>query len=90
MTLNEVADFDGAPDTDYVLSVSIRDQEIFHLDRTMIGAAALSAALPVGEAIQHSSQFFSELWRRAFLQAHKISEHVDFLNKALEKKIVPF
>jgi hypothetical protein len=86
VTLQEVPDLEGqTPEPDHVLTLLVRGQPLFSLNRTLISAGELSKAL--GEKLEHSYEFFSELWRRAFLQANKISEHVDALNKALTEKI---
>jgi hypothetical protein len=84
--LKQVRDFDGAStEPDHVLTILLKGQELFSVDRRDVSAKDLSDFL--GDRLEHSYVFFSELWNRALLQAQKVSEHVDFLNSALRKKL---
>jgi hypothetical protein len=86
LELREVADLDGVSDEpDHLLTLFFGDRRLFTVDRRDVSAADFHDAL--GETVEYSYTVFSELWRRAYIRALHLGEHLTRVNKALQERL---
>lgn len=84
--LREVPDLDGqTDDPDHLLTLFWGDRKLFTVDRRDVSGEELHEALR--ETVEYSYSVFSELWRRAYIRAMGLGEHLTKVNTALQEKL---